>query len=690
MKTITESLSGALCVLRLDAPPVNAITRGMLEELRAAVRRANDDPRVRAVVLAGRPGHFSAGADVALFRGIAGADDARRLARDFQEAFRAVEDSAKPVAAVVGGAVMGGALELAMACHVRVAERGATFRMPEVTLGINPGAGGTGRLPRLVGAEAALRMMLTGEPLDAAAALERGLVDAVCDDGDPLACAAARLEGAAPRRTRDLREQIADAAANETAWARARERLAAARPELPAPSLILDAVRTGIEASFDDGLRREREAFARCMETPAVRNKLHVFFAARETARVPGDAAAPAAPVRRVAVVGMGSMGTGIAQAVLAAGLPVTVLDEHPAALRGGRERIRESLEKRVRRGRLAPDRLAATMGRLATTTEASALAGADLVIEAVFEDPDAKRAVLRAAEAACPEALLATNTSTLSLDALAEGLRRPERLVGLHFFNPAHRMPLLEVIRRDATSPEAVATALGFARALRKTPVLVRNREGFLVNRLFIPYVKEAFWLLQDGAEAEAVDRAMVDFGFPMGPLAVIDMAGIDILVDTDAVMARAFPHHGPTPPVATALAAAGRAGQKRGAGVYRYAPGDRTPRPCPEAGAIIARARAGRPQTAFDADAIARRLVLRMVAEGFRLLEEGLVQRESDVDVALVLGIGFPDFRGGVLRHARDLGLPVVLRELEALAARWGERFAPCTLLREMKGAA
>ncbi|MCX7824143.1 MAG: 3-hydroxyacyl-CoA dehydrogenase NAD-binding domain-containing protein [Verrucomicrobiae bacterium] len=695
MTTPGYSISNGLCILRLNAPPVNAITLTMLEELRAAIGQAQDDPRVGGIIITGSAEHFSAGADVELFRNIKCADDAVRVSRLFQEAFQEIEDSAKPVAAAVAGKVMGGALELAMACHYRVCERGALFSMPEVNLGINPGAGGTQRLPRLIGVEAALTMLLTAKPLDAAKALALGLVDAVSDGDELIACAADLLRPgpgetcAAPRKTRDRKEKILDPAAKEAAFEKAREQLKKARPEIVAPALIVEAVRTGLTESFEAGLRKEQEAFARCMETLATRNKIYVFLATRETGKAPELAKTPARPVNRVGVIGMGSMGAGIAQAVIQAGLPVIVTDENTAALQKGQERIRDSLQKRVAQGRLPAERLEAALKLLTVTTDSDDLAKADLVIEAVFEELAVKSTVLGAVEGVISDdAILATNTSTLSLDALAESLRRPQRLIGLHFFNPAHHMPLLEVIRRPATSPEVVATAMRFAKTLRKTPVLVRNREGFIVNRIFLPYVKEAFWLLEDGADAAAIDRAMVAFGYPMGPLTLIDMAGIDILVHTDAVLSAAFPHHGCLSPIATALVQRGMVGQKKGAGVYRYEKGDHAPHPNPAAQEIIAQTQqeSGRPPRPVSAEEITQRLILRMVAEAFRVLEEGIALRESDVDVAMVLGTGFPDFRGGVLKYAHDLGLREVLTQLESLTDQLGERFAPCRKLRQM----
>jgi len=611
---------------------------------------------------------------------------------------------------------MGCALELATACHLRVCAAGSVFSMPEVTLGINPGAGGTARLPRLVGVEAALRMLLTGERVPAREALALGLVDAVCEGSELLERARALLteqpprEGEAPgepagrlggslalpgppRKTRERLDKVQDAAATAAAFAQAEARLAGSRPDLVAPFKILEAVRAGVEESFAAALLKEQQVVVDCLATRATQNKVRFFFATRETAKVPLPAGTEPARIARAAVIGMGTMGSGIAQAILMAGIPVAVWDESDAAIEKGTARIRASMQKRVGQGRLDAARAERMLGLLSATTGWEGIASSDLVIEAVFEDAAVKRGVLRRLEDVCrADAILATNTSTLSLDVLAEGMRRPERLLGLHFFSPAHAMPLVEVIRREGTDTRAVATALQFVKALRKTPVLVNNREGFLVNRLFVPYVKEAFRLLEEGADAAAVDAAMTEFGFPMGPLAVIDAAGVDILVRSDAVLSRAFPYDGCVSPIAVRLVESGRLGQKTGSGVYRYERGDYTPRPCEETGRLIAdvQREAGRTPRLMDKEEIEERLVMRLVNEAFRVMEEGIAQRESDLDVAMVLGTGFPDFRGGVLRHARDLGLGHVFTRLTNLSEGFGERFAPCELLRAMtKGA-
>ena len=721
---IDFSVSNGLCTLRLDAPPVNAISLALLAALRVAVARANAMPDVRAMVITGGPTHFCAGADVALFQGLRSGDDAVRLSRVFQEAFQEIEDSPKPVAAAVAGNVLGGALELAMACHWRLAAAGSRFSLPEIRLGINPGAGGTQRLTRLVGPQAALEMLLGGQAINDAKAVALGLIDAVAP-GETLLerCQEWLAAGPVVRRASQCVDKVSDPTANAAAIAAASQRAQTGfRPGLLAPRTIVEAVRRGLHESFAAGLVAEQEGFRDCMATLPAQNKIYVFTASRLAAKSPnvggtlrvpqerhGTRSVPdtVPPVRAAAVVGMGTMGTGIAQALITAGIPTAAFDENPAAIQRGGEKIRASLAGRVSQGKLAAGRAEEILARLTLASDRMALAAADLIIEAVYEDPVVKQSALTAIELACsPEAIIATNTSTISLDVLAAGMQRPERLLGLHFFNPAHRMPLLEVIRRKNSPPELVAAAVQVGKRLGKTSVIVNNREGFLVNRLFIPYLKEAFWLLEEGAEPEAVDRAMVDFGFPMGPFVLIDMAGIDILSHTDAVLRRAFPWHGGPAAIVERLVQAGRLGQKTGAGVYRYEQGDRTPLGDPATTAMIADARRQRgtgnvggtlrvpqqrdgtrsvPDTMpWSDEAICRRLVLRMVAEACHVLDEGVAQRPSDLDVAMVLGAGLDDSRGGLIKYASDRGWPAVIADLEALAAECGERYAPVPAIR------
>jgi len=689
---IEYSVSDGICVLRLNFPPINAIGLPLLEELCSSTRRANADSDARGIIIIGDDSHFSAGADMNIFREITKAEDAVRVSRVFQEAFAAVEDSKKPVAAAMAGKVMGCALELASACHYRTCTKNTTFCMPEVEFGINPGAGGTQRLPRLVGLEAALRMLLTAEAINAARSAELGLVDIVCDRGELLESACALIQSPGPPPKTSVRtDKISDSTANDAAFEHAEKMLVKCRPEIRAPRKIVEAVKVGLAESFEAGLLEEQKAFAECMDTLATQNKIYVFFATRGTSKIAGLETAQIARIGSAAVVGMGTMGAGIAQALIMAGLPVVVLDDDKSVLEKGRNRIEESIARRVDRGNLAHEDAETQLALLSTTTDGENIANADLVIEAVFEDIVVKRSVLAKIEAVCrADTIIASNTSTISLDRLAEGMAHPNRLVGMHFFNPAHRMPLVEVIRRDATPDCVIATTLALAKAIRKTPILVRNREGFLVNRLFIPYLKEAFYLLEDGAAPMAIDSAMREFGFPMGPLALVDMAGLDILVSTDAMMRRAFPAHGLLSPIVSRLVDRGHRGQKTGSGVYRYEKGEYAPHPSEVAQSVIAEVRhdLGRKSRAIGKDEITERLVLRMIAEALHVSEEQIAQRESDIDAATVLGVGFPDFRGGVLKYARDLGLSTVAGQLMMLTDRFGERFRPPASLRKTKG--
>ncbi|MBN1577613.1 MAG: enoyl-CoA hydratase/isomerase family protein [Chitinispirillaceae bacterium] len=684
---IDYSTSGNIVLLRLNDPPLNVLTFEMLNALSAAVDRANDDPEVGGIVITGTSDYFSAGADVNLFKTVFSEAHAATISRRFQETFDHVEQSEKPVCAAIAGSVTGGALELALAGHYRVCAATTRCSMPEVNLGILPGAGGTQRLPRLIGPDAALDMLLSARPVDAKEALIIGLVDALCEPSELIAAAQKLVtRGKKPPAGSGRTDKIADAAANAAAFEKARRKAAETRPEIIAPYKIIEAVTTGITGSYAEGLVKEQTGFAQCMATPAARNKIHLFFATRATGKVYGLPSAEPAAIATTAVIGMGSMGTGIAQVFAVSGKKTLVLDSDDKTAEKGVARIAESLERKVQRGSTTRQKADTVLGRISVAKNWDELASADLIIEAVFENIEIKQALMEKIGAVCTsQTIVASNTSTIDLDCLAEKLPRPQRLVGLHFFNPAHSMPLVEVIRCDTTDPAVVASAMRFMKDLRKTPVLVNNSVGFVVNRLFIPYLIEAFQLLEEGAQPEEIDAAMVAFGFSMGPLTLIDMAGIDILFFTDRMMHAAYPSHIPLSRIATSMVDEGLLGQKAGCGVYLYEKGDRTPKKSGRTETIIARVRGepGGELRTFTREEITDRLVFRMVAEGFHVVEEEIARRETDIDVAMVLGAGFPDFRGGVINYARDLGLQEVVARLSALAAACGERYQPCYYL-------
>lgn len=680
---ISYALRRDAAILQLCSPPVNAFSFAMLDCLRSRLAEAVADPQARGIVITGGPEWFSAGADLTIFDAIRSDADARQASRAFQEAFQCAEDSPKPVVAALAGNVLGGALELAMACHARVAVPTARFSLPEVNLDINPGAGGTQRLVRLVGLEHGLDMLLGGRPISAAQAETWGLLDRIAPADALLDVAAELAAKASCRRTSAESKHLADSDSVRSALDQAEQRAAKVRPELFAPREIVGCVRTGVERSFAAGLLAEQEAFGRCMTGKAARNRIYVFCASRQTSRLPELEGVSPQRIARTGVLGLGTMGAGIAQALLSAGVEVVACDSRPEAVEAGVRRIRDSIERRVAQGKLAPEKAQAALARLTAGTDDHRLSETQLVVEAVFEDVQVKREALARIEQICPaETIIASNTSTLDLDQLAAGLSRPQRLVGWHFFHPAQQMPLVEVVGHAATRTAVLASVLALSKSMGKTPVAVRNRPGFAVNRLFVPYLSEAFQLIEEGAAPQEVDAAMVAFGFAMGPLQLIDMSGLDILIKTQAILRQALPQHGPLSPIVGHLVDRGMLGQKSGAGVYRYEVGDWTPHANPEAEAVFAAARQGRSGGLADTEIVAR-LVLRMVVDAFAVLEERVVRRPADLDVAMILGAGLADFRGGILRHARDLGLKHVHSELERLARQCGPRYVAGPLL-------
>lgn len=687
---IDYTTAGGVALLTFDNPPLNVLTPELLDTLCRAVDRANGDPDVKGIVITGTPDHFTSGMDINIFREMKNPEEAEKLSGRVQSVFGHIEASEKPVAAAMAGMVMGGALECALAARFRVCTTTTRCSMPEITLGILPGAGGTQRLPRLVGPEKAFGMMLSGRPVAADDALAAGLVDAVTEPSKLLDTARRMvLSGDIPERSGRRTGNISDTVRNEAAFESAGKTACKVHPEIIAPHKIIQAVRTGITGSFEAGLESERKGFAACMATTAAKNRISNFFASRATAKVDELASVKPSSVATVAIIGMGTMGSGIAQTFAAADKTVLVSDIDRAHAEKGVAVIEKSLARKVSRGFLNREKADAILGRIIISDEWKRLAEADLVIEAVVEDTAIKQALFETIGAVCtPETVIASNTSTIDLDLFAEKLPRPERLVGMHFFNPAHSMPLVEVIRRKESDPAVVATVLHLTGELRKTPVLVNNSVGFVVNRLFIPYAAEAYRLLEEGAGPEEIDAAMTGFGFPMGPLALIDMTGIDILAFTTAQLCAAFPRHIPLPAVAAKLVDEGLLGQKSGCGVYRYEEGSRKPLPSGRTAEIIGEIKTSNttPHRSFTREQITDRLVFRLVAEGFRVAEERVALREADIDVAMVLGIGFPDFRGGVIRFAHDRGLKNVIKKLESLASGYGERYEPCNYLQSI----
>ena len=674
-------MHGRVAVVTFENPPVNGLSHAVRIGLARALDRATADPAVAAVVLAGGGLNFSAGADIREF-----GTPAASAEPTLRQVIAQVEASPKPVIAAIQGSCLGGGLELAMAAHYRIAARAATLGLPEVKLGLIPGAGGTQRLPRLVGPARAIDLILGGEPLRAVALAESGLLDRVVSEG-PVeeAIGFAEAESPAPRRTRD---RAVDAAAVAAACEAARGRLASERHLLPAQQRSVEAV-AAVSLPFDDGLDVERRAFIELMQSPESKALRHAFLAERAAGKVmdlPADT--PVRPVEQAAVIGAGTMGAGIAVALLDAGIPVWLLETDEGALARGRGRIAGIYEAQVQKGRLTPAERDRRLGLLRPTLDYGSLAGADVAIEAVFESLPVKREVFTALDGVMkPGAILATNTSTLDVNAIAQFTRRPADVLGLHFFSPANVMRLLEVVRGRATAPEVLATALALARRLQKVAVVSGVCDGFIGNRMLDAYVRQAWWLVEEGAMPWQVDQAIETFGFAMGPFRVGDLVGHDVSQAIRERRRRERPGYRCST-LADELCRLGRLGQKTGGGWYDYPDGPRRPVPAPEAEALVERHRASLGITTrrvADTE-IVERLVYALVNEGARLLEEGIAARPGDIDVVYLTGYGFPRWRGGPMYYAEQVGLERVatrMREFAAAGQGDSEFWRPAPLL-------
>jgi len=661
-----------VAVVAVNNPPVNTIDAKVRAGLFDALGRLAG---ARAVLLVCEGGTFFSGADIGEFSGPPKEEEYRRL-------FNAIEALPVPVVAAMHGTVMGGGVEIALACHYRIAAAGTRFAMPEVTLGIIPGAGGTQRMPRLVGVERALELIVSAAPIDAAKAAEIGYLDRVAD-GDLRAAALAYVRellaaGKGPRRTGEM--TVDPATGTDEILARFAEQAAKQYRGRRAPLTAIEAVRASMTKPLAQGLEYETELVNGAKATTESRGAVHVFFAERETRRVPGLEGVAARPVKRAAIVGAGTMGGGIAICFANAGIPVTLLDATREALDRGLKVVDATYQSQVERGRLAPDAKAARMALISGSLDYADARDADLWIEAVFEDMALKRRVFADIErAARPGAVLATNTSTLDIDAIASTVQRRADVIGLHFFSPANVMPLLEVVRTKDTAPDVIRTAMELSRPLRKTPVLASVCYGFIGNRMMEGYAREAERIVLEGATPRQVDTALENWGMAMGILAVFDMAGIAVGVNVHRANADKFPPDPAYYQADFALHEAGREGQKNGKGYYRYEGRKRLDDPL-AVEILRARARAlGVPQREHTEQEIVERCLFPMVNEGLRILEEGVALRASDIDVVWCAGYGFPRWRGGPMFFGDTVGAKTVLEGMRKYAAQQGEPFGP-----------
>jgi 3-hydroxyacyl-CoA dehydrogenase len=684
---VTTERHGDIAVITIDNPPLNVFSPGVPEGVAAYVREAEADDDVTAIVVTGAGRHFCAGADITTF------GMPRDEAPDLRGLVDTLAAASKPVMAAIRGTAFGGGLEMAMACHWRVAARNANLGLPEVRLGLLPGAGGTQRLPRLVGLEAALRMITTGSPIDGERGHQFGLVDELTD-GDVVEAAVAFANARAAdddalRRTHERTVSVDGDAAQILDGARRQAEKRA--PGVIAPQRCIDAVAAALELPFDEGIARERELFAQLMASDQSRSLRHVFFAERRAAKVDdvGDDVEPV-EITRGAVIGAGTMGGGIAMNFANAGIPVTVIEVDDERLDDGLAKVERNYRRTVDKGRLDADRMQQRMERITGTTDFDAVADADVVIEAVFEDMDLKRDVFgRLDRVAADDAVLATNTSTLDVNRIAKATNRPGAVVGMHFFSPANVMKLLEVVRGDATSDRALVTAVTLGKRMRKVPVVVGVCDGFVGNRMFHVYVHEASTLLEEGALPEQVDRVMTDFGWKMGPFAVQDLAGLDVgyRIRNQQAAEQGIDPDERERTIADKLVERDRLGQKSGAGFYRY-DDDRTRTTDPEVTELIVAHSEEHDirRREIDDQEIRDRLLGQLVNEGARILTEGIAQRASDIDVIYVYGYGFPAHRGGPMFHAGLVGLDETLGIIERFHQRHGERWEPAPLLRQL----
>ncbi len=669
-------LRGDVAVVTLNHPPVNGLGLATRQALAAAVERAVDDDAVAAIVVTGAGKAFSGGADIKEF------GTAKAVAEpNLLSLIRLLEDCPKPVVAAINGVCMGGGLELALGCHWRVAAKGVKVALPEVKLGLVPGAGGTQRLPRVIDVETALNVIVGGEPVAVEALagipgqtlfesiVDSDLLDAACTLA--AAKARARAPGEPLPRARDRAAQHA----NPDAYFQfARNTVKAMAKHFPAPPKCVDAVEAAVKRPFDAGIAYEREIFTALMFTPESKALRHAFFgerAASKIADVPDDT--PLRRIDKVAVIGAGTMGGGIAMNFVNAGVPVVLLETKADALDRGVATIRKNYDAQVKKGKLAQDKLDERMALLKTTLDDADIADADLVVEAVFEEMGVKRQVFERLDAVMkPGAILATNTSTLDVDAIAAFTKRPQDVVGLHFFSPANVMKLLEVVRGKATAVDVLATVMALAKKIRKTAVVSGVCDGFIGNRMIEQYSRQAGFLLEEGCTPLQVDRAIEKFGFAMGPFRMGDLAGNDI---GWAIRKRRYVEKPEMRYSRTAdlLCEMGRYGQKTQAGWYDYQPGKRDAIPSPLVDEMIAahRRELGIAPRKIGDDEIVHRLVWSLVNEGAKILDEGIAAKASDIDMVYLTGYGFPLWRGGPMCYADQQGLFNVLQAMKRFAA-------------------
>jgi 3-hydroxyacyl-CoA dehydrogenase len=673
-------------IITINNPPVNAISPAVSEGIKEAIHNVENDDRIKAAVVIGAGRTFIAGADIKEFGKITSGQKSRGAG--LLPLLQQVEDCPKPVVMAIHGTAFGGGLELAMAGHYRVASGDAQIGQPEVKLGIIPGAGGTQRLPRLAGVAKAVEMCAEGNPIKALEALKLGILDRLIE-GDLLAGAvrfARQIVGRAVEKTRDRNEKLGSPEQNAPIFAAACEKARAKQRGMMAPLAAIEAVEAASKLSFEEGSKVEQELFRKCLFSDQSKALIHVFFGEREVAKIPDVAKdTPTLAINSVAVVGAGTMGGGIAMVFANAGIPVLLKDADQPALDRGLSAIQKNYLNSVKRGRFTQQFVDERLQLIKTTLTYDDFASVDMVVEAVFEGMTLKKQVFAELDRVSKKgAILSSNTSTLDIDEIAAATTRPEAVIGTHFFSPANVMRLLEIVRGKATSKELIATCMQLSKKLGKVGVLVGNSRGFVGNRMFHQYGREAVFLVEEGASPQAVDNALYEFGMALGPLATGDLAGLDVgwrirkeyrHLEKPAVR---------QPMVGDRLSELGRYGQKTGAGWYKYDE-NRRALPDPETNELIRTwaIEAGIPQRDISAEEIVERCIYALVNEGARILEEGIALRALDIDIIYVNGYGFPTYRGGPMWYADTVGLKKVHERVSEFHRQFGELWQPAPLL-------
>ena len=677
-----------IAVIIINNPPVNALSPGVPEGISEALDQIEKDDAVKAAVLIGGGRTFVAGADIKEFGKMTAG---KKRGAGLLPLLLKIEDSTKPIIVAIHGTAFGGGLELAMAGHYRVALASAQVGQPEVKLGIIPGAAGTQRLPRLAGVAKAVEMCTTGNPVKAEEALKFGIIDKIIE-GDLLTEAVAfarEVAGTAAPKTRERNGKLGNTAENTAVFAGARDTATTKQRGLKAPLAAVDAIEAATTLPFAEGCQQEQKLFIECLFSDQSKSLIHVFFSERETSKIPNvPKDTPLISIKSAAVVGAGTMGGGIAMVLANAGIPVLLKEADQAALDRGLATIQSNYANSVKRGRFSAQVAEERLKLIKPTLTYEEFGNVDLAIEAVFEGMALKKEIFKDLDRVCkPAAILASNTSTLSIDEIASATKRPESVIGMHFFSPANVMRLLEIVRGKATSKEVIATCMALSKTLGKVGVLVGNCRGFVGNRMFGPYRREAQFLIEEGAGITAVDRALTDFGMAMGPLATGDLAGLDV----GWRIRKEYRHlekSGIRQPFAEdKLCELGRYGQKTGGGWYKY-DASRRATPDPAVDQLIQDwvAEAGIPQRQISAEEIADRCLYALVNEGARILEERYALRASDVDIIYINGYGFPSYRGGPMWYADTVGLQQVYERVMEFHRQHGEIWEPAPLLKRL----